>query len=375
MRPSVLFLTLAPRPQPLLVSIDGNDKIYVWQIDTLRLYGSVPRSAYLDSTSAVTAIALLPGSAYFFVGTSEGAVMVFDGKQCKRTFYVAACQAAGGPSPVISIAAHPEDANQLLIGYQSGEVALWDFRGRKASRMFAMAGQSMSLTALAWHPLGRHFACGYSSGQLVVWDVSSNKPAFINAGKEVASQGDHHLQQLEPLTQLRWCSLPQVADTLLVAVGGTPTDEMQGITVLHLLEGKVRKSNLIASDRPIIALEVTGSSFWQNGCHEPGAIIALVQQGGLRAFDINRGLHRLAVPGSIAFSLSPICCMRVYANAPRFLADALAAVPDGGPSLAWPLTGGGFAATDAKAPAGCDILVTAHTDNSIRFWDARSCTI
>jgi len=74
---------------------------------------------------------------------------------------------------VVALAANPNDENQLLVGYQEGQLVLWDFVKTIQVNSFSVPG-TKSLTCVAWHSTGNEIAAGFSDGELAFWNVRTS---------------------------------------------------------------------------------------------------------------------------------------------------------------------------------------------------------
>lgn len=57
---------------------------------------------------------------------------------------------------------------QLLIGYESGQLVLWDLRNKIAEFRYQ---PSEPLKSLSWHHEGKQFMCSHSDGSLTTWSI------------------------------------------------------------------------------------------------------------------------------------------------------------------------------------------------------------
>lgn len=59
---------------------------------------------------------------------------------------------------------------QLLIGFDSGQVVLWDVK----NRMVDMRWSTGELRSIAWHHEGKQFMCSHADGTLTTWSLKSS---------------------------------------------------------------------------------------------------------------------------------------------------------------------------------------------------------
>nr|CAD7394189.1 unnamed protein product [Timema cristinae] len=72
------------------------------------------------------------------------------------------------PGPVIHLSDNPLDASKLLIGFETGQVVLWDLRTRTAE-MRCQSAEPMR--SISWHHEGKQFMCSHTDGSLTTWTV------------------------------------------------------------------------------------------------------------------------------------------------------------------------------------------------------------
>lgn len=67
---------------------------------------------------------------------------------------------------------------QLLIGYESGQIVLWDLKIKNAE-LRCQAGEP--LRSIAWHYEGKQFMCSHTDGSLTTWNLRQpTKPVHIS---------------------------------------------------------------------------------------------------------------------------------------------------------------------------------------------------
>lgn len=64
---------------------------------------------------------------------------------------------------------------QLLIGYESGQVVLWDLRSKNADIRIQTPEP---LKSIAWHHEGKQFMCSHTDGSLTTWSIRQNNKAI-----------------------------------------------------------------------------------------------------------------------------------------------------------------------------------------------------
>lgn len=64
---------------------------------------------------------------------------------------------------------------QMLIGYSSGQVVLWDLKTKIAD--YRCQTDDL-LTSITWHHEGKQFMCSHSDGSLSTWTIRQLKPSI-----------------------------------------------------------------------------------------------------------------------------------------------------------------------------------------------------
>jgi syntaxin-binding protein 5 len=74
---------------------------------------------------------------------------------------------------VVHLSDNPGDSSKLLIGFESGQLALWDLRTRCAEIRWQAAE---ALRSVAWHHEGKQFVCSHADGSLTTWGARAAAP-------------------------------------------------------------------------------------------------------------------------------------------------------------------------------------------------------
>lgn len=62
---------------------------------------------------------------------------------------------------------------QLLIGYESGQLVIWDLKSRIAEARYQCAEP---LKSVSWHHEGKQFMCSHTDGSLTTWAIKQTNP-------------------------------------------------------------------------------------------------------------------------------------------------------------------------------------------------------
>ncbi|KAG7384297.1 Lethal(2) giant larvae protein 1 [Phytophthora pseudosyringae] len=162
---------------------------------------------------------------FFFVATDDGDIHVVHEETGRVSTYVVRPQDVSEPpgvEGVTAMAAHPRDANLLLVAYDTcPAVLLWDVARRKVVREFALAGKAHKLLTtpsesfssaedgeqalnspqtLSWHSSGKRFVAGYKHGGFAVFRADKARGLY-----RCVAPSD---QQTTAVKQIKWVCAP-----------------------------------------------------------------------------------------------------------------------------------------------------------------------
>ncbi|KAF9143368.1 hypothetical protein BGX30_000603 [Mortierella sp. GBA39] len=384
---------------PVLVVVDAKNAITVFDlIKKQRLF-------VRNARSVVTCIELLSGSNWLFHGLKDGTIDVFDVYRGQSVPYRIPNILPEGSrhSLVISIKTHPTDSNQLLIAYNTG-IILWNLKLKTVVRAFiyeippgAMGGIAVGddpsmfgmnesryphVTVISWKPDGIGFVSGYDDGSFVFWDITQERPVLARTIHEIQVNVpgikpvfERATSQFIPIYQLTWCLHENREDTTLIVAGGTGSIDMFG---LHLFDypanadyRRPKRHQVLTMDTDLLDfLVVPRSSPWYGGAFDPIAILVLTNRGGVRAFEFGQSNAQRTVPSCLSLVEPRLILSKVYGPLPAELYyDLIQGHTHTVPPPRVPLHGMKLAPVDESRLSN-DILVTAHDDHSIRFWES-----
>ncbi|KAG0259993.1 hypothetical protein BG011_002213 [Mortierella polycephala] len=387
---------------PVLIVVDVKNAITVFDlIKKQRLF-------VRNARSIVTCMELLSGSNWLFHGLKDGTIDVFDVYRGQAVPYRIPNIIPDGPrrSLVVSIKTHPKDNNQLLIAYNTG-IVLWNLKLMTVVRTFiyeippgAMGGIAAGdgmfginesryphVTVVAWKPDGLGFVSGYDDGCFVFWDIRQERPILARTIHElqvnvpgIKPVFERTTTQFVPIYQLSWCFHANREDSTLIIAGGTSSVDIYG---LHLFEFPAKADYCSPRRHQTLAMEsdlldfvvLPRNSPWYNGALDPVAILVLTSNGGVRSFSFDAPHVHQSIPSCLSLVEPRVTLAKVYGNLPQDLYDHLVHGyndrRESLPAPRIPLRGIQLSPVD-EARLCRDILVTAHSDCSIRFWEGSS---
>ncbi|KAG0337701.1 hypothetical protein BG000_005081 [Podila horticola] len=395
---SVKMIAFQPG-SPVLVVIDARNAITVFDlIKKQRLF-------VRNARSIVTCMELLPGTNWLFHGLKDGTVDVFDVYRGQAVPYrIPNLMPEGNRhSMVVALQTHPKDNNQLLIAYNTG-VALWNLKQKTIIRVFifeippgAMGGIAVDgmfspnesrfphVTVVAWRPDGQAVVVGYDDGCLAFFDLKVERPVLARTIHEVNVNVpgvkplvERTTAQFVPIYQITWCLNRNKEDTTLIVAGGTSSIDMYG---LHLFEFSAkpdykhpRRQHTLTTESDILDFAVLPrESPWYNSALDPIAVLILTNKGGIQSFGFEVPHPRYISPSCLQLVEPKLVLAKVYTQISPYhynrLVNGLSRKSPPGHRI--PLKGALVLRSDENKIKR-DIMVTAHSDSSIRFWEGAS---
>lgn len=358
-----------------------------------------------NARNIVTCMELLPGTNWLFHGLKDGTVDVFDVYRGQAVPYrIPNLMPEGNRhSMVVALQTHPKDNNQLLIAYNTG-VALWNLKEKTIIRVFvfeippgAMGGIAVEgmfspnesrfphVTVVAWRPDGQAVVVGYDDGCLAFFDLKVERPVLARTIHEVNVNipgvkplVERTTAQFVPIYQITWCLNSNKEDTTLIVAGGTSSIDMYG---LHVFEFSAksdyrhpRRQHTLTTESDILDFAVLPrESPWYNSALDPIAILILTNKGGVQSFGFEAPHPRYISPSCLQLVEPKLVLAKVYTQISPYqynrLVNGLSRKTPLGHRI--PLKGGLVLRSDENKIKR-DIMVTAHSDSSIRFWEGAS---
>lgn len=319
------------------------------------------------------------------------------------------------PTPVVTLAFHPRDIGNILIGYTEGAV-IYSFKAARPTKFFryelppgAPGGDSdptasnirryPRLNQAIWHPTGAFVLTGHEDSSLVIWDSKDGRKILARTiqstnidvpGNDTRSLGSapgtYALKC--PLFRIAWCCKENPDDTGILIAGGTPTTSLEkGLTFIELGHTPVYatsswqilsqhfekpKSQHILPTPPNAEVVdfclVPRRSPHYAGSQDPIAVIALLASGEMVALSFPSG-HSINPTSQLHVSLSYVHpfinqVSLAYVERTRWL--GMVENRSKGPSI---LKGGAEAKHPVMRFANRNILQAAHADGTVRVWD------
>lgn len=362
-----------------LVTATADDTLHLWNFRQ-----KVPQvvQKLRFQREKITCMHLPLQSKWLYLGTDRGNIHVVHIETFVLSGYVINWNKAievsrkTHPGAVVHLSDNPLDASKLLIGYETGQVVLWDLRAKGAEFRCQTAEQ---LRSCAWHHEGKQFMCSHTDGTLTTWGLRQpTKPINVSQPHARPDPGGGGTgrppDQCKPIGKVEWKS-SKTGEAYVIFSGGTAYDQAgrtPSITVIH-----AKTTTVLEMEHNVIDFITLCETPWSNEMQEPYAIVVLLQND-LVVMDLQTaGYPCLENPYPMDVHESPVTCCAYMADCPADLVPAFYSVGrtakrTGFSDREWPISGGEWHAASCSYS---EIIVTGHADGSIKFWDGSAGTL
>ncbi|XP_030755594.1 syntaxin-binding protein 5 isoform X2 [Sitophilus oryzae] len=357
-----------------LITATADDTLHLWNFRQ-----KVPQivQSLKFQKEKITCMHLPLQSKWLYIGTEKGNVHIVQIENFSLSGYVINWNKAieltrkTHPGCIVHLSDNPLDASKLLIGYESGQVVLWDLR----SKMSDMRWQTAELRSIAWHYEGKQFMCSHTDGTLTTWNIRNNQKSVHVSQPHAKLNKDGKPEQCKTINKVEWKS-SKTGESFVIFSGGMPYDQARtpSITVVHN-----KTTTVLEMEHNVIDFVTVCESPYISDIQEPTAIIALLQND-LVVMDLQTpGFPCLENPYPMDIHESPVTCVSYLADCPADLIPAFYSVGRAGAlkrqgfsDMDWPINGGSWS---AQACSYAEVILTGHADGSIKFWEASAGTL
>ncbi|XP_052864170.1 syntaxin-binding protein 5 isoform X3 [Anopheles cruzii] len=362
-----------------LVTATADDTLHLWNF-----HSKIPKvvQSLKFQRERITRLHLPIGTKWLYIGTEKGNTHIVHIDSFSLSGYVINWNKAidpirkTHPGAVVHLSDNPLDANKLLIGFESGQLVLWDMRAKCAE--FRWLSQE-PLSSCSWHHEGKHFITSHTDGSLCTWPLKiSPKPLthhfpHAKTNKEGKTESCNSIHKVEVKTN-------RLGDQFTIFSGGLPTEKCNSkshcITVM--VQGK--STTVLEMEHSVVDFVTMCESPWGSDLQEPYAVAVLLQNDLVLIDLLTAGYPTFESPYSMDLHESPITCCTYLADCPSDLVPAFYSVGrsaatnrrSGYSEREWPINGGEWQPTSCSYS---EIIVTGHQDGSIKFWDSSAGTL
>lgn len=173
---------------------------------------------------------------------------------------------------------------QLLIGFETGVIALWDMAKRSVE---LRAVTSDTITSISWHSEGRQFVASHRDGSISTWNLKAfGRPASTITPHAKVMTAEHKPESCHLIPKVEWRTQRGSNDAFLMFTGGMPTESVRshrtGHTnsqvdskqVLTIVYGK--STTVLEMEHNIIDFITLCESPYENDFNDPYAIVLLL---------------------------------------------------------------------------------------------------
>ncbi|OLL26054.1 Lethal(2) giant larvae SRO7 [Neolecta irregularis DAH-3] len=363
------------------IVIDARGDLSVFSLESLT------RILIHSVRGPVTCIHSDPALDWLFIAYQDGSVDVWDiDRDCLAPLHIpnlyrdpARQRISKKIPPLLSIALNPKDLSFLLLGYGIEGAVLYSFKEDKAVRFYDMPANA-GLTQLTWNPNGTHFCVACDDGSLVFYDIKSERPICSRYLKDPSQSTEDPFVHREPIFRITWACREDPNDTfILVAGGANPETSMKG---LHLIDYGPMPSSLTASANTIrdfylfpkrfqlLAAAASVIDFCcipttsphYSKCHNPSTALCMLSNCEIASLPIETNVD--PPPAALQW-ISPtfyfITMLHMNYDIWRVLFEFCSTITF--------LHGGTPGKRTTRRFDMRQVVVTAHTDHTLRFWD------
>uniref|UniRef100_A0A8C6V604 Syntaxin-binding protein 5-like n=2 Tax=Elapinae TaxID=42168 RepID=A0A8C6V604_NAJNA len=356
-----------------LVSALADDTLHLWNLRQ-------KRPAILHSLKfnreRITFCHIPFQSKWLYVGTERGNIHIVNVESFTLSGYVImwnkAIELDSRHVGVLMHAPYRPLRKGLLIGFESGTVALWDLKCKKAEYRYT---HDEAIHSVAWHHEGKQFICSHSDGTLTIWNVRNpTKPlqTITPHGKQV--KDGKKPEPCKPILKVEY-KTTRVGEPFIILSGGLSYDTVGRRPCLTVMHGK--STAVLEMDYSIVDFLTLCETPYPNDFQEPYAVVVLLEKD-LVVIDLaQNGYPIFENPYPLNIHESPVTCCEYFADCPVDLIPALYSVGarqkrQGYSKKEWPINGGNWGLVTQSYP---EIIITGHADGSVKFWDASAITL
>ena len=222
------------------------------------------------------------------------------------------------PGAVSHLSCSPVDNGKILIGFETGQITLWDLTTKKGEQRYY---HNQRLTSISWNMDGRQFVCSHNDGSLVTWQTVkpvNNKPSSVifPHGKRNKESGKME-GRCDPIEKVFWGFNRSQGDSFFIFSGGLQAD-VTGVTPsITYMQGK--NTTLLEMEYCVLDFAVATDSPYLSDWQEPESIIAMLTND-LVAIDCkSNGYPCFKNPYAMDFNESPVTCCKYLVDCPGTL--------------------------------------------------------
>ncbi|XP_046747129.1 syntaxin-binding protein 5 isoform X4 [Diprion similis] len=357
-----------------LVSATADDTLHLWNFRQ-----KIPQvvQSLKFQRERITFIHLPLQSKWLYVGTERGNIHVLHIETFVLSGYVINWNKAievsrkTHPGAVIHLSDNPLDLSKMLIGYESGQIVLWDLRLKSPDYR---CQTTEPLKSISWHHDGKQFMCSHTDGSLSTWALRQLKPINVTHPHAKTTK-DGLPEACKPIQKVEW-KISRSGEAYVIFSGGLAYDTTGRTPSITVIQGKT--TTVLEMEHNVVDFVTLCESPWTSDFQDPYAVVVLLHND-LVVIDLHSaGFPCFENPYPMDIHESPVTCCAYFADCPSDLIPAFYSVGSktqkrtGFSESDWPISGGEWSPTSSSYN---EIVLTGHADGSIKFWDASAGTL
>ncbi|KAL7296607.1 hypothetical protein TKK_0010028 [Trichogramma kaykai] len=275
------------------------------------------------------------------------------------------------PGAVVHLSDNPLDLSKMLIGYETGQMVLWDLKSKQAEFRFQA---DEPLRSISWHHEGKQFMCSHTDGSLTTWLVRQAKPINVTH-PHAKSTKDGEPEPCKAIQKVEW-KLSRSGEAYVIFSGGLAYETTGRTPSITVIQGKT--TTVLEMEHNVVDFVTLCDSPWSSDFQDPYAVVVLLQNDLVVIDLLTQGFPCFENPYPMDLHESPVTCCAYFADCPGDLVPAFYSVGSksqkktGFSEKEWPLSGGDWKPNSSSYN---EIILTGHADGSIKFWDASAGTL
>ncbi|XP_075228218.1 syntaxin-binding protein tomosyn [Lycorma delicatula] len=362
----VVFLT----NEGALITATADDSVHLWDFRQKR--PQVVHSLKFQR-ERITFIHLPLQSKWLYVGSERGNIHVVNIESFVVSGYVINWNKAievtrkTHPGSIVHLSDNPLDASKLLIGYECGQLVLWDLRLKQADFRWLC---SEPLRSVSWHHEGKQFMCSHTDGSLTTWNVRQSQNPINISHPHAKITKDGKPEACKPIQKVEWKS-SRSGEAYVIFSGGLTYDKAGRTPSITVIHGKT--TTVLEMEHNVVDFVTLCESPYNSDMQEPYAIVVLLHNDLVVIDLLSQGFPCFENPYPMDLHESAVTCCTYLADCPSDLIPAFYSVGSrshkrtGFSEKEWPLSGGEWNPTSCSYS---EIILTGHADGSVKFWDA-----
>ncbi|XP_015585069.1 syntaxin-binding protein 5 isoform X2 [Cephus cinctus] len=357
-----------------LVSATADDTLHLWNFRQ-----KIPQvvQSLKFQRERITCMHLPLQSKWLYVGTERGNIHILHIETFVLSGYVINWNKAievsrkTHPGAVIHLSDNPLDLSKMLIGYESGQIVLWDLK-LKAADYRCQADEP--LRSISWHHEGKQFMCSHTDGSLSTWALRQLKPINV-IHPHAKNTKDGEPEACKSIQKVEW-KLSRSGEAYVIFSGGLAYDTTGRTPSITVIQGKT--TTVLEMEHSVVDFITLCESPWTSDFQDPYAVVVLLQNDLVVIDLLTAGFPCFENPYPMDIHESPVTCCAYFADCPSDLVPAFYSVGSksqkktGFSEKEWPISGGEWSPNSSSYN---EIILTGHADGSIKFWDASAGTL